>query len=203
MKIAVIGATGNVGRRIVAESLYRNHHVTAIARDPFKLTAQDGLTMLQGDANDPAKLERLLIGHDVVVSSIMFLHSDITLLVRAVRDSGVSRYLVVGGAGSLEVAPGELVVEQPDFPAFVKAEATKGKEYLDYLRDIQDLDWTFLSPSALFKAGERTGVFRLGKDKLLIGTDGKSWISYEDYTFALLDLIEQPKHIQQRFTVGY
>jgi uncharacterized protein len=203
MKIAIIGATGNVGQRIVDEALHRGHNVTGIARDPFKLSPRNGLTLVQGDANDASRLGQLLIGHDVVISSIMFLHSDIAALVEAVRASGVKRYLVVGGAGSLEVAPGKLLVDQPDFPDFVKAEATKGGEYLNYLREIKDLDWTFLSPSALFTDGERTGVFRLGRDELLVGSDGKSWISYEDYAIALLDEIENPKHIQQRFTVGY
>ena len=203
MKIAIIGATGNVGRRIVDESLNRGHNVTGIARDPFKLSPRNGLTLVQGDANDSFRLGQLLVGHDVVISSIVFIHSDITLLVEAVRASGVKRYLVVGGAGSLEVAPGKLLVDQPDFPDFVKAEATKGGESLNYLREIKDLDWTFLSPSALFTDGDRTGVFRMGRDELLVGTDGKSWISYEDYSIALLDEIENPKHIQQRFTVGY
>jgi uncharacterized protein len=203
MKIAIVGATGNVGKRIVDEALHRGHHVTGIARDPFKLSPQNGLILAKGDANDSAKLGQLLAEHDVVISSIMFLHSEIAALVEAVRASGVKRYLVVGGAGSLEVAPGKLLVNQPDFPDFVKAEATKGSEYLNYLREIKDLDWTFLSPSALFQAGERTGVFRLGKDELLVGSDGRSWISYEDYAIALLDEVENPKHIQQRFTVGY
>jgi uncharacterized protein len=203
MKIAIVGATGNVGKRIVDEALHRGHNVTGIARDPFKLSSRNGLTLVQGDANDSSKLGQLLVEHDVVISSITFLHSDITLLVEAVRASGVKRYLVVGGAGSLEVAPGKLLVDQPDFPDFVKAEATKGGEYLTYLKGIKDLDWTFLSPSALFTNGERTGVFRLGRDELLVGTDGKSWISYEDYAIALLDEIEHPKYIQQRFTVGY
>jgi uncharacterized protein len=203
MKIAIIGATGNVGQRIVDEALHRGHNVTGIARDPFKLSPRNGLTLVQGDANAPSRLGQLLVGHDVVISSIMFLHSDIAALVEAVRASGVKRYLVVGGAGSLEVAPGKLLVNQPDFPDFVKAEATKGGEYLNYLKGIKDLDWTFLSPSALFTEGERTGVFRLGKDELLVGIDGKSWISYEDYAIALLDEIENPQHIQQRFTVGY
>lgn len=203
MKIAIIGATGNVGRRIVAEALYRNHEVTGIARNVAKLDPQNNLTLVQGDANDPSSLGQLLIGHDVVVSSIMFLHSDIRLLVEAVRASRVKRYLVVGGAGSLEVAPGKLFIDQPDFPDFAKGEAGKGKEYLDYLREIKDIDWTFLSPSALFQAGERTGEFRLGGDRLLIGADGTSWISYEDYAIALLNEIENPKHIHQRFTIGY
>lgn len=204
MKIAIIGATGNVGRRIVDEAIHRNHDVTGIARDPLKLTPRNKLKLIQGDANgDPSELGKLFFGHDVVVSSIMFLQSDISRLIQAVRASGVKRFLVVGGAGSLEVAPGKLLIDQPDFPASAKAEAAKGKEYLDYLREIKDLDWTVLSPSALFKAGERTGVFRLGIDNLLISVDGTSWISYEDYSIALLDEIETPKHIQQRFTVGY
>lgn len=203
MKIAIIGATGNVGRRIVDEALHRGHNVTGIARNLFKLSPRNGLTLVQGDANDPSKLGQLLVGHDVVISSIMFLHSDITLLVEAVRASGVKRYLVVGGAGSLEVVPGKLLVDQPDFPDFVKAEANKGREYLNCLREIKDLDWTFLSPSALFTDGDRTGVFRLGRDELLVGMDGTSWISYEDYSIALLDEIENSQHIQQRFTVGY
>jgi uncharacterized protein len=203
MKIAIVGATGNVGKRIIDEALHRGHNVTGIARDPFKLSPRNGLTLVKGDANDSSKLGQLLVGHDAIISSIMFLHSEIALLVEAVRASGVKRYLVVGGAGSLEVAPGKLLVNQPDFPDFVKAEATKGGESLNYLREIKDLDWTFLSPSALFQAGERTGVFRLGKNELLFGSDGKSWISYEDYAIALLDEIENPKHIQQRFTVGY
>jgi len=203
MKIAIIGATGNVGRRIVDEALHRGHNVTGIARDPFKLSPRKGLTLVQGDANDPSRLGQLLVEHDVIISSIGFLYSDITFLVEAVRASGVKRYLVVGGAGSLKVAPGKLFIDQPDFPDFVKPEATKGGEYLSYLREIKDLDWTFLSPSALFTDGDRTGVFRLGRDELLIGMDGTSWISYEDYSIALLDEIENPKHIQQRFTVGY
>jgi uncharacterized protein len=203
MKIAIVGATGNVGRRIVDEALSRGHNVTGIARDPFKLRSRNGLILVKGDANDPSKLGQLLVEHDVVISSIMFLHSDIALLVEAVKASGVKRYLVVGGAGSLEVAPGKLLVNQPDFPDFVRAEATKGGEFLNYLKRIKDLDWTFLSPSALFTDGDRTGVFRLGRDELLVGMDGKSWISYEDYSVALLDEIENPKHIQQRFTVGY
>ncbi len=202
-RIVVIGATGNVGTRIVDEALQRGHHVTSIARDPSRLPRRERLTLISGDANNPNMLAPLIVGHDAVVSSLMFLHSDIALLVAAVRASGVRRYLIVGGAGSLEVTPGKLHVDQPDFPAFAKAEATKGKEYLDYLRGVEDLDWTFLSPSSLFKAGERTGVFRLGGDMLLTGADGKSWISYEDYAIALLNEIEQPTHIRQRFTVGY
>jgi uncharacterized protein len=203
MKIAIIGATGNVGSRLVSEALRRGHTVTGIARDPSKLKDHPHLIPVSGDADRPSQLSTLIAGNEVAVSSIMFLRSDMRKLIEAIRLSGASRYYVVGGAGSLEVSSGRLNVEQPDFPSFAKAEATRGKEYLSYLRTIDDIDWTMLSPSALFIAGERTGVFRLGHDQLLVGSDGKSWITYEDYAIALLDEIESPKHAKRRFTVGY
>ena len=192
-----------MGTRIVEEALRRDHDVTGIARDPSKLPENPRLTPVSADADQPDQLAALIAGHDAIVSSLMFLRSDMTKLVEAVRKSGVQRYYIVGGAGSLEVGPGQLNVDQADFPIFAKAEATRGMEYLDYLRTIDDVDWTFLSPSALFTAGERTGAFRLGGDQLLVGADGKSWISYDDYAVALLDEIESPKHVKQRFTVGY
>jgi putative NADH-flavin reductase len=203
MKIAIIGVTGNVGRRILAEALSRGHTVTGIARDISKVAPQVGLTLVSGDVNMSGALEPLLAGHDAVVSSIHFSASDPQLLIGAVRRSGVKRYLVVGGAGSLEIAPGKLLVEAPNFPKEYFKEASLGKAFLDLLRSVTDLDWTMLSPSALFIAGERTGVFRLGDDTLLTAADGKSWISYEDFSIALLDEIEAPKHIKSRFTIGY
>ena len=203
MKIAIVGATGNAGKRIVDEALRRGHQVTAISRNPGNLDHHERLRAVAGDAHQPERLATMLANHDAVVSALPFLRSDPAQLVAAVRGSAVRRYLVVGGAGSLEVAGGKLNLDQPGFPAFAKAEAGKGKEFLDYLRSVHDLDWTFLSPSSLFTAGERTGVFRLGKDALLTGADGKSWISYEDYAVALLDEIERPQHIRERFTVGY
>ena len=109
----------------------------------------------------------------------------------------------VGGAGSLEVAPGDRLVTTPGFPVAYKAEAEKGAAFLDLLRAERELNWTFLSPSALFVAGERTGKFRLGTDQLLTASDGKSWISFEDFAVALADEIERPAHIRSRFTVGY
>jgi uncharacterized protein len=203
MKIALIGVTGNVGRRILAEALERGHSVTGIARNTSVLQPQQNLRLVDGDVNAPEALAPLLAGHDVVVSSVMFAASDPARLIDAVRRSGVKRYLIVGGAGSLEVAPGKLVIELPDFPEFARVEASRGKVFLDVLRGVRDLDWTMLSPSALFIEGERTGLFRLGTDTLLTAADGKSWISYEDYAIALLDEIETPKHIGRRFTVGY
>jgi putative NADH-flavin reductase len=203
MKIAVIGASGNAGSRITAELARRGHELTAIARHPEKIAAQANVTPTAGDATDQAGLARLLAGHDAAISSIHFLASDPAKLIGAAKDSKVGRYLVVGGAGSLEVAPGVRLVTTPGFPVVYKAEAEKGAAFLDLLRAEKELSWTFLSPSALFVAGERTGKFRLGTDQLLTSADGKSSISFEDFAVALAGEIERPAHIRQRFTVGY
>ena len=185
MKLAIVGAGGNVGSRIVAEAVRRGHTVTSLGR------------------KDADALAARLVGHDAVVSSVRFVDSDPHVLIDAVRRSGVKRYLVVGGAGSLQ-AGDTLLVESPHFPAVALAEATRGLAFLEALKSTAgDLEWTMLSPSALFIAGERTGKFRLGGDSLLTGADGKSWISYEDFAVALLDEIETPAHVRGRFTVGY
>ena len=202
MKIALIGASGNVGARILKELSSRGHTVTAIARHPEKIGSLANVSAVKGDVGDKAGLAALLKGHDAVVSSVRFTDGSPTRLLEAVRAAGVKRYLVVGGAASLEVAPGKRLLDTPQFPAAYKAEASAAAAYLDMLKGVSDLDWTFLSPSALFVAGERTGKFRLGKDALLTSEKG-STISYEDYAIALVDEIEQPRHIRQRFTVGY
>lgn len=200
--IALIGASGNAGARILKELSDRGHQVTAIARNPERIAALPGVTAVQGDLSDAAGLAAHLEGHDAIISSVKFLATDFDLLLEAVRASGVKRYLVVGGAGSLEIAPGKRLVDQPDFPAPYKDEALKGAAFLDLLKTVDDLDWTFLSPSALFAPGERSGRFRLGKDQLLTTESGSS-ISFEDYAIAMADEIEKPQHLRQRFTVGY
>jgi uncharacterized protein len=203
MKIAVVGASGHAGSRIVAELSRRGHTVTAIARTPEKIANLPNVTAKKGDAHDQAALTALLVGHDAAISSIHFLASDPAKLIGAAKASKVGRYLVVGGAGSLEVAPGVQLVTTPGFPAQYKPEAEKGADFLDLLRQETELNWTFLSPSALFVEGERTGKFRLGTDQLLTAADGKSWISFEDFAVALADEIERPAHVRKRFTVGY
>ncbi|MGY3587982.1 putative NADH-flavin reductase [Bradyrhizobium sp. USDA 4341] len=203
MKIAIAGASGQAGSRLTAELARRGHAVTAIARNPEKIATLPGVTAVKGDVNDQGALTALWAGHDAAISSVHFTVSDPAKLIGAAKASGIGRYLVVGGAGSLEVAPGVRLVTTPSFPAQYKAEASKGAEFLDLLRQERDLNWTFLSPSALFVAGERTGKFRLGTDQLLTAADGTSSISFEDFAVALADEIERPAHIRQRFTVGY
>lgn len=202
MKIALIGASGNAGSQILAELSRRGHQITAIARHPEKIAALPGVTAVQGDVYDAPGLSRLLQGHDAVASAVHFTASDPRLLIDAVRAAGVKRYMVVGGAGSLEVAPGKRLLDQPDFPEAYKAEAVGGADFLQLLRATADLDWTFLSPSAMFVHGERTGVFRLGQDQLIANENGSS-ISFEDYAIAFVDELEQPRHVRRRFTVGY
>jgi uncharacterized protein len=203
MKIAIAGASGQAGSRITAELARRGHQVTAIARNPDKIERLANVTPVKGDVFDQAGLARLWSGHDAAISAVHFTASDPEKLIGAARDSKVSRYLVVGGAGSLEVAPGVRLVATPGFPAEYRAEAEKGGAFLDLLRMQQGLNWTFLSPSAVFIAGERTGKFRLGTDRLLTAENGKSWISFEDFAVALADEVERPAHPKARFTVGY
>ena len=203
MKIAIAGASGRAGSEITKELSRRSHAVTAIARNPEKIAVLPNVTPTKGDVLDQPALAKLWAGHDVAVSSVHFLASDALKLIGAAKDSKVGRYLVVGGAGSLEVAPGVKLVTTPGFPAQYKAEAEAGSAFLDLLRQEKDLNWTFISPSALFVEGERTAKFRLGTDQLLADASGKSWITFADYAIALADEIERPAHLRQRFTVGY
>jgi hypothetical protein len=202
MKVALIGASGTGGSRLLAELSGRGHEVTAIARDPGKIAVLPHVTAKKGDVFDKPGLVQVLKGHDGVISAVHFTASDPKLLIEAVNEAGVKRYFVVGGAGSLEVAPGVKLIDTPQFPAAYKAEAAKGGEFLELLRKEKDLDWTFLSPPAMIAPGERTGKFRLGKDRLITHDKGSN-ISWEDYAIAAVDELEKPAHIRERFTVGY
>jgi putative NADH-flavin reductase len=202
MKIALIGASGDVGSRLLAELSARGHDITAIARNTDRIAKLPKVTAVSGDASKPEELAPLLKGHDVAISAIHFTQSDPHKLIEAVKDASVPRYMVVGGAGSLEVGPGQLLVDSDSFPDEYKPEARAGLTFLNTLRDQQDLNWTFISPSAAFLDGERTGQFRLGGDTLLANEQGSS-ISFQDYAVAFADELETPKHERARFTVGY
>lgn len=203
MQIALLGATGNAGSRLLAELHRRGHAVTAIARDASRVPALPNVVATAADVADAAGLAALLRGHDAVISAVPFTGSDPRLLVDAVKAAGVPRYLVVGGAGSLEAAPGLRLVDAPGFPAQYRNEALAGAAFLDLLRGEAGLDWSFLSPSAMFVPGERTTRFRLGGDQLLTDAEGRSHISFEDFAIALVDELERPAHSRRRFTVGY
>ena len=201
--IAIIGATGRAGSQLMEEALRRGHSVVAIARHASKIGERAGVVTKEVDVNDVQALQAAVAGSDVVLSAAHFSTLPAAAIIEPVKKAGVKRLLFVGGAGSLLLPDGSQVIQSPNFPEAYKPEATAGGIYLDTLRAEKDLDWTFLSPSAEFVEGERTGTFRLGQDHLLVSAEGKSWITFADFAIAMLDEVEQPKHTRQRFTVGY
>ncbi|MFT4055035.1 MAG: NAD(P)-dependent oxidoreductase [Novosphingobium sp.] len=202
MKIAVLGASGRAGSEITKEAAARGHEVLAIARNPEKIATGAGITTAAGDASDPEALAALIAGYDAVISA---LHFDVTAetLLSAIHKAGVPRLLVTGGAAGLEVAPGKRLIDTPDFPEEWKAFAMGGITFLDALRQVDDVDWTFFSPAALIFEGPRTGVYRSGGDALVIDAAGESKISFADYAIAMVDELEAHKHSRQRFTAAY
>ena len=202
-KIAIIGATGRAGSQLLEEALRRGHSVTAIARNTDKMAARPNVTIKQVDALDADALQQAISGNDVVISAAHFATLPASAVIGPVKKAGVKRLLVVGGAGSLLLPGGGRVIDSEGFPEEYKTEASAGAVFLQNLRQEQQLDWTFVSPSAEFVEGERTGTFRIGQDDLLVSAQGRSWITFADYAIALLDEVETPKHSQQRFTVGY
>jgi putative NADH-flavin reductase len=214
MRIALIGATGYVGSQLLNEALNRGHEVTAIVRRTERLPVHPNLTPRQADVLDTGGLAGLLAGHEAVIASY---NPDRTQpgdvyermvagaesIIEATKKSGVKRLLVVGGAGSLEVAPGQQVIDQPGFPEEWKAGAGGTRQFLYLLKEAPDLEWTFLSPAAMLEPGERTGTFRLGGDQLLVDAEGQCRVSVQDYAVAMIDELEEPKHIRKRFCVAY
>ncbi|MGH6614448.1 NAD(P)-dependent oxidoreductase [Sphingomonas sp.] len=200
MKVALIGAGGKVGRRLVAELLGRGHQVVGIARNP---PADDsGVPFVLADANDVDALAAAIRGNDALMVSGRFVSTDAAAILRAMRAAGVARILVVGGAGTLLVAPGVQLLDTPDFPEAFRPEVSAGRDFLDALRG-SDADWTFLSPAVSFVPGERTGAYRLGGGELMRDDRGDSSISYEDLAKALVDELEQPRHSRARFSIAY
>lgn len=207
MKIALIGASGYTGSKILTEALTRGHSLTAIVRNPDKLPQHSRLIGQKGDATNCDELVRLSAGHDVLISAFNP-GKDATgtgsrSIIEATKRSRISRLIVVGGAGSLEIASGRRLVDEPDFPSQWKDGALKTATFLDLLRNEPELNWTFLSPAANLEPGERTGTYRLGGDRLLTDAGGVSRISTADLAVALLDEVERPQHNRRRFTVAY
>jgi putative NADH-flavin reductase len=198
MKVVLIGASGKVGQRLVAELTGRGHQVTGIARQPVAT----GVPMVVADANDRAALAEAIRGSDALMVAGRFVSMDAATILGALGDAHVPRLLVVGGAGSLFIAPGMQLVDAPGMPAEFLPEVRGGKAFLETLQ-ASDVDWTFLSPAAQFGTGERTGVYRLGGDDLMRDAEGNSRISYEDLAKALVDELEAPQHSRQRFSIAY
>lgn len=203
MKIALIGASGNIGAKVLNEAVGRGHAVTGIVRNADRLAGKKGVTAVACDLADEQKLATAIRGHDAVIVSVRHDLNDVGHVYAACRSAGVKRVLIVGGAASLEVAPGMMLIDTPGFPAEIKVQATPAVEALKKIRAIADLDWSFISPSIIIAPGERTGKFRLGGDELLKDSAGNSKISQEDFAIALIDECEKPKHVRKRFTVGY
>jgi uncharacterized protein len=213
MNIALIGATGFVGSKVLTEALSRGHKVTAIVRDVSKLQAREGLTTVVGNATDAATLATQVKGHDAIVSAYNgergtpgFAQSYIAgtrAVIAAAKQSGVNRVLWVGGAGSLFVAPGVQLVDTPQFPEEYRLEARTARDALNIFRDETQLAWSFVSPAPLLVPGQRTGSFRLGGDQVLMDGDKPGSISVDDLAVAIVDELEKSAHVRERFTLAY
>lgn len=211
----LFGATGNVGQRIVREALERGHEVVGVVRDPASSASPDPrVTLVRGDATDAASVAAVAAGADAVVSAISprpgstgsapSLVDAARALIAGVREAGVKRLVVVGGAGSLEVAPGVMLLDAPGFPEEYRAEAIDGRDALAvYRAEGEELEWTFISPAAVIQPGERTGKYRTTIDQFITDAEGKSEISFEDYAVALVDELERREHVGRRFGVAY
>jgi putative NADH-flavin reductase len=203
MNLVLAGASGNIGSRILDEALRRGHRVTGITRDPAKLGARDGLAVKKGDTADVTGFAGVLRGHDAAILSVKWNENDIHQVLDALRQAGVKRCLFVVGAGSLLRQDGrthfDYMAERGIQPPTSKPAALALAE----VQKVTDLDWTAISPPASIQPGERTGKFRLGRDHLLENDKGESVISREDFAIAILDEIEKPRHIHQRFTAAY
>ena len=208
MKLVLFGASGMIGSRLLREAVRRGHAVTAVVRDPRKYTPPAGrVIVIKGDVLDATSVAAAVAGHDAALCAVgptaEVLAGAPRALIEGLTRAGVKRLVVVGGAGSLETAPGRQLVDQPDFPAEYKAAALVHRDALNLYRQNSTLEWTFVSPPAEIQPGERTGKFRLGGDTLLADDKCRSHVSAEDFAVAFIDEVEKPAHVRSRFTVAY
>lgn len=214
MKIALIGATGFLGKSLTNELSNRKHEVTAISRTAQE-SDKDNLKYVAADVYNVEALSEVLKGHDAVISAFNpgwtnpNIYADFLKGAKAIQEavklSGVKRLITVGGAGSLYI-DGKQLVDGPDFPADIKPGATAAREYLDIIKEEKDLDWAFFSPAIEMHPGittGRTGKYRLGGDSPVFNEEGRSLLSGEDVAVVLADEVENPKHHQVRFTAAY
>lgn len=214
-KVTIIGASGFVGSAILKEALSRGYQVNAIVRNPEKITVKSpNLKIVKADIMDEKKLVDLFCGEESVISAYNpgWANPNIyneTLkgypaILRAAKSAGVKRLLMVGGAGTLFVAPNLRVVDSGAIPdEIMDGVKSLGEFYLNTLMNEKEIDWVFFSPAGHIAPGERTGKYRMGKDDLIVDEKGASAISVEDYAKAMMDELEEPEHHQERFTIGY
>jgi uncharacterized protein len=212
MKVVIIGASGGIGSYIRDEALARGYQVTAIVRHPEKITVKNPLLSVVKADIFKDKVDKLVKGHDAVISAYNPGRDNPDIyneyikgaraIISGVKKSGIKRLLVVGGAGSLEVAPSVQLLDTMDASDQKKGGPLATRETLYMLRKEKDLDWTFLSPPLKIKPGKRTGHYKVGKDQLLKDKDGESKISTQDYAVAMIDELEHPQHQRERFTVA-
>ncbi len=209
MKVVLFGATGKAGGCILQELLSRGHHVIAVVRSAGKLSPAEHLTVVEQDLTESSRLAEILAGSDAAVSAYApppentdEIVTVTAMLVRAVEESGCPRLIVVGGAASLYVALGVTLLASGHLPDAWVPIATSHARVLELLK-LSPINWTYFSPAAFFAPGVRTGKFRLGKDDLITDSRGQSRISMEDYAIALVDELEKPQHLRERFTIGY
>jgi uncharacterized protein len=209
MKVVLYGATGRAGSRILHELLSRDHKVKAISRHASQLAPQAGLTAENGDVSNVAGIVDAIQGADAVVSAYApppdnteELANVAMRFIEAIKQAEGPRFFMVGGAGSLMLPDGTQLIDAPFFPEEWKAIAEAHRKSLALLL-ASDIDWTYLSPAAYFEPGQRTGIFRPGKDELIADENGQSRISMEDYAIAVVDELETPRHIRKRFSIGY
>jgi len=216
MKIAVIGASGFVGKHLVSELVNRKHSIKAFARNTENILAHENVEKIALDANDVEKLAANLADVDVVVSAYNAgwtnpnLYDDFLKgsksIQEATKKAGVKRLIMIGGAGSLQATPEIQIVDTPEFPAEIKPGALAARDYLNILKEETELDWTFFSPAPEMHpgtSGVRKGTYRLGTDYPVADEHGRSVLSVEDVAVVIADEVEQPKHIKQRFTAAY
>jgi hypothetical protein len=211
MKIALIGASGHIGSEIAREAIRRGHTVTAVVRKANPALAQvAGLKTRSADLFDATALRDAVQGHDVIASAYgpgagapgTVLEATAALMAAA-RSAGIKRLVVVGGAGSLEIAPGAQLVDSPNFPPAYKAVALAHRDAFKHLRLATDLQWTFFAPAAMIGPGAKTGAYRVGRKNLIADAAGNSKISYADYADAFVSELERGEYPQEIATAAY
>ena len=215
-KVAVIGATGFVGTQVVKELANRGYFVNALARNTSKIEESENVKAVTADINNTAELSEILKGNDAVISAFNpgwtnpnifedFLKGAESIE-KAVEESGVKRFITVGGAGSLYIAENLQLIDTPEFPAEIKPGAEAARQYLEIIKKNENLDWTFFSPAIEMHqgtAGVRKGTYRTALENPVFDESGRSVLSVEDVAVALVDELENNQFVKQRFTAAY